>query len=112
MPFDQLFNQDEQAPYKDLIGLDVQCGGVVSGDCGAGHSGPVYASAFSPDKSFLVSVSEDYTGALIHCHAQPSLLAARLWSLYTYTNVVVYRGHNYPIWDVAFRSAVAHLSLR
>lgn len=26
----------------------------------------------------------------------------RLWSLDTYTNLVCYKSHNYPIWDVEF----------
>ncbi|XP_062518837.1 transcription initiation factor TFIID subunit 5-like [Corticium candelabrum] len=53
-----------------------------------GHSGPVYSTSFSPDRSLLVSASEDGT--------------ARLWSLHTYSNVVVYKGHNCPVWDVDF----------
>ena len=51
-----------------------------------GHSGPVYASSFSPDNRFMISCSEDKT--------------ARLWSMDTFSNLVVYKGHNYPIWDV------------
>lgn len=53
-----------------------------------GHSGPVYGLAFSPDKRFLLSGSQDGT--------------ARLWSMDTFSNLVAYRGHNYPIWDVDF----------
>lgn len=53
-----------------------------------GHSGPVYSTCFSPDRSLLVSASEDGT--------------ARLWSLHTYSNLVVYKGHNCPVWDVDF----------
>lgn len=29
-------------------------------------------------------------------------LIARLWSTQTYSNLVCYKGHNYPIWDVDF----------
>jgi transcription initiation factor TFIID subunit 5 len=53
-----------------------------------GHSGPVYSCKFMyPDgQRFLVSASQDGT--------------ARLWSLDTFSCVLVFRGHNYPIWDV------------
>lgn len=74
-----------------------------------GHSGPVYACNFSPDNQYLISASEDNTGTLFlhHCpvttHQEPELFSlARLWSLETRTNLVCYRGHNYPVWDVEF----------
>lgn len=63
-----------------------------------GHSGPVYAVAFSPaianpdpsgpptNSQFLLSSSEDKT--------------IRLWSLETWTCLVAYRGHQSPIWDL------------
>ncbi|KAJ7596971.1 TFIID and SAGA subunit [Mycena floridula] len=57
-----------------------------------GHSGPVYSVAFDPLSGSaapprnLLSASADGT--------------ARLWSLDTMTNVVAYRGHENPIWDV------------
>jgi len=54
-----------------------------------GHSGPVYATNFSPDRNSLISSSEDGT--------------VRLWSLQTWTNLVCYKGHCYPVWDVCFR---------
>ncbi|EAT41277.1 AAEL007067-PA [Aedes aegypti] len=53
-----------------------------------GHSGPVYRTAFSPDRTMLLSCSEDCT--------------IRLWSLHTWTCVVVYKGHQFPVWDVRF----------
>ncbi|TGZ83286.1 WD40 repeat-like protein [Ascodesmis nigricans] len=53
-----------------------------------GHSGPVYGTSFSPDAKYLLSCSEDKS--------------ARLWSLNTYTALVVYKGHDAPIWDVEF----------
>ncbi|WAR09606.1 TAF5-like protein [Mya arenaria] len=53
-----------------------------------GHSGPVFNTSFSPDKSSLTSCSEDGT--------------VRLWSLHTWTNLVSYKGHNTPVWDVKF----------
>lgn len=53
-----------------------------------GHAGPVYGMSFSPDNKYLISASEDKT--------------ARLWSLDTYTALVLYKGHNQPVWDVKF----------
>ncbi|RKP00540.1 hypothetical protein CXG81DRAFT_13128 [Caulochytrium protostelioides] len=52
-----------------------------------GHAGPVYGMDFSSNNRFLLSAGED---------------AVRLWSTDTHTNVVAYKGHNYPVWDVAF----------
>lgn len=57
-----------------------------------GHGGPVYAVDFDPiagssgPPRYLISASADAT--------------ARLWSLDTMTNVVAYRGHQNPVWDV------------
>ncbi|KAI0053312.1 TFIID and SAGA subunit [Auriscalpium vulgare] len=57
-----------------------------------GHSGPVYSLSFDPlngsasPPRYLLSASADAT--------------ARLWSLDTMTNVVAYRGHQNPVWDV------------
>ncbi|KIJ21816.1 hypothetical protein PAXINDRAFT_105345 [Paxillus involutus ATCC 200175] len=57
-----------------------------------GHSGPVYSLSFDPlggsavPPRYLLSSSADAT--------------ARLWSLDTMTNVVAYRGHQNPVWDV------------
>ncbi|KAI0734470.1 TFIID and SAGA subunit [Fomitopsis betulina] len=57
-----------------------------------GHSGPVYSVAFDPTNGsaapprYLLSASADAT--------------VRLWSLDTMTNIVAYRGHQNPVWDV------------
>ncbi|GJE87646.1 transcription initiation factor TFIID subunit 5 [Phanerochaete sordida] len=57
-----------------------------------GHGGPVYSVDFDPISGsagpprYLISSSADAT--------------ARLWSLDTMTNVVAYRGHQNPVWDV------------
>ncbi|EGN92427.1 hypothetical protein SERLA73DRAFT_65794 [Serpula lacrymans var. lacrymans S7.3] len=57
-----------------------------------GHSGAVYALSFDPlsgsaaPPRYLLSGSADST--------------VRLWSLDTFTNVVAYRGHQNPVWDV------------
>ncbi|XP_045472078.1 transcription initiation factor TFIID subunit 5 [Harmonia axyridis] len=53
-----------------------------------GHAGPVYAVSFSPDRTLLLSCSEDST--------------IRLWSLQIWTSLVVYKGHLFPVWDVKF----------
>ncbi|BES89516.1 Transcription initiation factor TFIID [Nesidiocoris tenuis] len=53
-----------------------------------GHSGPIYRISFSPDRTLLLSCSEDTT--------------VRLWSLLTWTCLVAYKGHVYPVWDVRF----------
>ena len=53
-----------------------------------GHNGPVYSLSFSPDRTLLLSCSEDST--------------IRLWSLQTWTNICCYRGHCFPVWDVKF----------
>lgn len=65
-----------------------------------GHSGPVYTVSFSPATAssglygvstaskFLLSASADNT--------------VRLWSLDTWTCLVVYKGHNHPVWDVTW----------
>lgn len=57
-----------------------------------GHSGPVYSVAFDPisgsaaPPKYLLSASADAT--------------TRLWSMDTMSNVVAFRGHENPVWDV------------
>ena len=46
-----------------------------------GHNGPIYGLSFSPDRSLLLSCSEDGT--------------IRLWSLQTWTCLV-----NYKVWYI------------
>ncbi|KAL1124566.1 hypothetical protein AAG570_001190, partial [Ranatra chinensis] len=53
-----------------------------------GHSGPVYRVSFSPNRTLLLSCSEDSS--------------VRLWSLLTWTCLVAYKGHIFPVWDVRF----------
>jgi len=54
----------------------------------AGHSGPIHGVSFSPDRTLLLTCSEDGT--------------IRLWSLQTWTCLVCYKGHIFPVWDVRF----------
>ncbi|ORX61616.1 WD40 repeat-like protein [Hesseltinella vesiculosa] len=51
-----------------------------------GHAGPVYGASFNHDNQFMITCSQDHT--------------ARLWNLNSWTNDVVYKSHNYPVWDV------------
>ncbi|KAL9715871.1 Transcription initiation factor TFIID subunit 5 [Leucoagaricus gongylophorus] len=57
-----------------------------------GHSGPVYSVSFDPvsgsaaPPKYLLSASADAT--------------TRLWSMDTMTNIVAFRGHENPVWDV------------
>ncbi|KAL0380296.1 UNVERIFIED_CONTAM: Transcription initiation factor TFIID subunit [Sesamum angustifolium] len=51
-----------------------------------GHAGPVHSATFSPFGDFLLSSSSDST--------------IRLWSTKLNANLVCYKGHNYPVWDV------------
>ncbi|EJD04005.1 TFIID and SAGA subunit [Fomitiporia mediterranea MF3/22] len=57
-----------------------------------GHSGPVYSLSFDPlsgsaaPPQYLLSSSADCT--------------VRLWSMEDMSNVVAYRGHQSPVWDV------------
>ncbi|XP_062113790.1 transcription initiation factor TFIID subunit 5-like [Humulus lupulus] len=51
-----------------------------------GHSGPVYSASFSPMGDFILSSSADST--------------IRLWRTELNANLVCYKGHNYPVWDV------------
>ena len=57
-----------------------------------GHSGPVYAVDFDP-----ISGSAEAPRYLLSSSADAT---TRLWSLDTMTNVVAYRGHQNPVWDV------------
>ncbi|KAJ7071101.1 TFIID and SAGA subunit [Mycena amicta] len=57
-----------------------------------GHSGPVYSVAFDP-----LSGSAAPPKYLLSSSADASV---RLWSMDTLTNLVAFRGHDNPVWDV------------
>lgn len=55
-----------------------------------GHSSAVYGLDFCPDEQFLLSSGADYS--------------IRLWMMSDRMNLVAYKGHNAPVWDVKFAS--------
>lgn len=71
-----------------------------------GHAKAVYACTFSPDAQYLISCSADSTSKNYLFYNSYSLaytfLIVRLWSTKTWTCLVSYQGHNYPVWDVKF----------
>ncbi|KAJ5636914.1 WD40 repeat-like protein [Penicillium longicatenatum] len=69
-----------------------------------GHSGPVYAVAFQPSATRAENVDpDDYvpTNArfLLSSSADKTI---RLWSLDTWQCMVVYKGHDRPVWDLCW----------
>lgn len=75
-------------PLKSIIPSENAPTGLPTSRKLVGHSGPVFNLSFSPDARYLISASEDKS--------------CRLWSLDTYTALVVYKGHDSPVWDVKF----------
>ena len=74
-----------------------------------GHSGPVYALSFSPSIAIPEPATNGHTSSNHSGDSQPRYLLSgsadstiRLWSLDTWTNLVVYRAHQSPVWDVRF----------
>ncbi|KAJ5934050.1 hypothetical protein N7466_003597 [Penicillium verhagenii] len=69
-----------------------------------GHSGPVYAVAFQPSATRAENMApDDYvpTNArfLLSSSADKTI---RLWSLDTWQCMVVYKGHDRPVWDLCW----------
>ncbi len=64
-----------------------------------GHSGPIYAVSFSPSSAYSGPLSSNNPKHLLSCSADKSV---RLWSLETWTCLVVYKGHDSPVWDVTW----------
>ncbi|KAI8569275.1 hypothetical protein RHMOL_Rhmol02G0266300 [Rhododendron molle] len=75
--------ENDSSPGDHLVG---EKGGKRPYSLFRGHSGPVYSASFSPVGDFLLSSSSDST--------------IRLWSTKLNANLVCYKGHNYPVWDV------------
>jgi len=74
-----------------------------------GHSGPVYALSFAPSAAIPQSaqtnghtngtIQDSKPRYLLSCSADSTI---RLWSLDTWTPLVVYKSHSSPVWDVRF----------
>ncbi|KAL9110017.1 MAG: hypothetical protein Q9227_005356 [Pyrenula ochraceoflavens] len=65
-----------------------------------GHSGPVYAVAFSPIRQTPPgSDISQSNGWLLSSSADSTI---RLWSLDLWQNIVVYKAHIGPVWDLAW----------
>lgn len=66
-----------------------------------GHSGPVYAVAFAPSIASPESEDEPPTNArwLLSSSADKTI---RLWSLDLWQCMVVYKGHDQPVWDLTW----------
>jgi transcription initiation factor TFIID subunit 5 len=78
-----------------------------------GHSGPVYALSFAPSVAVPQPQTNGHTNGTSSSTTSPDskpryLLSSsadctiRLWSLDTFSNIVVYKSHSSPVWDVRF----------
>jgi transcription initiation factor TFIID subunit 5 len=77
-----------------------------------GHSGPVYALSFAPSVAVPSPQPNGHSNGSSNSpssNSKPRYLLSssadctiRLWSLDTYTNIVVYKSHSSPVWDVRF----------
>lgn len=65
-----------------------------------GHSGPVYAVSFSP--SIASSGPQASTTTAKYLLSSSADKSVRLWSLETWTCLVVYKGHDHSVWDVTW----------
>lgn len=65
-----------------------------------GHSGPVYAVSFSP--SVMTSDPLAPSTASRYLLSSSSDKSVRLWSLDTWTCLVIYNGHDHAVWDVTW----------
>jgi len=70
-----------------------------------GHSGPVYAVSFSPSTANSATPTAASHGIstasrhLLSCSADKTI---RLWSLDTFSTLVIYKAHDHPVWDVTW----------
>lgn len=65
-----------------------------------GHSAPIYGLSFSPSiggSEHLESALSTSPKLLLSCSSDKTI---RLWSLETWSCLVVYKGHDGPVWDV------------
>ncbi|KAJ5224207.1 uncharacterized protein N7469_007710 [Penicillium citrinum] len=67
-----------------------------------GHAGPVYAVAFAPSTPRNESATgDDYVPTNVRWLLSSSAdKTVRLWSLDTWQCMVVYKGHDRPVWDI------------
>ena len=67
-----------------------------------GHAGPVYAVAFAPSTPRNESAAgDDYVPTNVRWLLSSSAdKTVRLWSLDTWQCMVVYKGHDRPVWDI------------
>lgn len=65
-----------------------------------GHSGPVYAVSFSP--AIMTSNPLSPSTNPKHLLSSSADKTVRLWSLEMWTCLVVYSGHDSPVWDVTW----------
>lgn len=67
-----------------------------------GHSGPVYSVSFSPsiDNPTATRNTPSTAPALLLSSSSDSTI--RLWSLESFTCLVVYKGHEGPVWNVSW----------
>lgn len=109
--------ENESVQREHLLGSD---DGKSSYTLFRGHAGPVYSATFSPLGDFVLSSSSDSTSevlvsssvvsssvrtlklVLIRCYN--FCVVVRLWSTKLNANLVSYKGHNYPVWDVQVRN--------
>ena len=69
-----------------------------------GHSAPVYGLSFSPSGSpseshSSIEKSQLRSRFLLSCSSDNHI---RLWSLDAWTCVVIYKGHDQPVWDITW----------
>jgi transcription initiation factor TFIID subunit 5 len=66
-----------------------------------GHSGPIYAVAFSPAATKNPDAPDWFPSTHPHYLLSSSAdKTIRLWNVDTWSCLVVYKGHNAPVWDV------------
>lgn len=74
-----------------------------------GHYGPVYGVSFAPSttRPSYPNAPDTRPRTLLSCSEDRTI---RLWSLESYATLVIYKGHNQPVWDVRW-SPMGHYFL-